>query len=84
MTDRDDLVECAVLMKLMVEGKIDSIRVPTNCLDVLSQHVFGMAIGRVWKADDMLALIRRSWAYRNIGGEEFYSVISYLTGRLCP
>ncbi|MEK6896580.1 MAG: ATP-dependent helicase [Nanoarchaeota archaeon] len=80
VTDRDDLVECAVLMKLMVEGKIDSIRVPTNCLDVLSQHVFGMAIGRVWKADDMLALIRRSWAYRNIGGEEFYSVISYLTG----
>jgi len=80
VTDRDDLVECAVLMKLMTEGKIDSIRVPTNCLDVLSQHVFGMAIGRVWQADEMLALIRKSWAYRNLSNEDFYSVISYLAG----
>jgi ATP-dependent helicase Lhr and Lhr-like helicase len=42
--DRDDLVECAVLLKSAIEKKIDNISVPKNCLDVLAQQIFGMAI----------------------------------------
>jgi len=42
--DRDDLVECSVIQKEMIEKKINKISFPKNCLDVLSQQIFGMAI----------------------------------------
>ncbi len=78
--DRDDLVECAVLMKHMIERKIDRAEVPCRALDVLAQHVFGMAITRVWKAEDILRIIRRSYCYRNLSREDFFDVVSYLAG----
>ncbi len=44
VTNRDDLVECSVLLKDAKEGKIDKINIPQNCLDVLAQHIYGMSI----------------------------------------
>jgi len=78
--DRDDLVECGVLMKDMIEGKIDSVHIPKNALDVLAQQIYGMAITRIWDADEMLRIIRRSYCYRDLSREDFLSVVSYLAG----
>ncbi|MCX8158750.1 MAG: ATP-dependent helicase [Candidatus Pacearchaeota archaeon] len=78
--DRDDLIECGVMRKGMIEGKIDLAEIPKNCLDVLSQQIYGMAITRVWNVDELLKLIRRSYCYENLTKEDFYSVISYLAG----
>lgn len=78
--DRDDLVECSVLLKDAIEGKIDKVQIPKNCLDVLSQQIYGMAIERIWKAGDMLRLIRQSYCYHELSTEDFYSVVSYLAG----
>src|SRR3989344_6035858 len=80
VTDRDDLVECAVLMKHMKEKIIDRVDIPQNALDVLAQHIYGMAISRVWNIDEMLALIRKSYCYYTLSKEDFMSVISYLSG----
>ncbi len=78
--DRDDLVECAILMKSMRDKKIDSVTIPQNALDVLSQQIFGMAISKVWDVEDMLAVVRKSYCYHNLSREDFFSVISYLSG----
>lgn len=78
--DRDDLVECSVLMKNMVEGKIDNVDIPKNCLDVLAQQIFGMAITQVWDVDEMLKVIRKSYCYENLSKEDFFDVVSYLAG----
>ena len=78
--DRDDLIECGILMKSMIEKKIDSASIPKNCLDVLSQQIYGMAISKVWNADEMLKLIRRSYCYRELKKDDFYDVVSYLAG----
>lgn len=80
VTDRDDLVECGVLMKNMVEGKIDEVQIPKNCLDVLAQQIYGMAITKIWKAEEMLKVIRRSYCYSDLKKEDFFDVISYLAG----
>ncbi len=80
VTDRDDLVECAVLMKHMKEKIIDRVDIPMNALDVLSQHIYGMAVSQVWNIDDVLKLIRKSYCYSNLSKEDFMSVISYLSG----
>ena len=78
--DRDDLIECAVIQKEMYEGKIDKIHFPKNALDVLSQTIFGMAINQPWKLEELLNLIRKSYCYRDLGKDDFLSVISYLSG----
>ncbi len=78
--DRDDLVECGILMKEMIEKKIDNAEIPKNALDVLAQQIYGMAISRIWDANDMLKVIRKSYCYENLSKEDFYSVISYLAG----
>ncbi len=78
--DRDDLVECGILMKEMVEGKVDRAEIPKNALDVLAQQIYGMAISKIWDVEEMLATIRRSYCYENLTREDFLDIISYLAG----
>ena len=78
--DRDDLVECSVLLKSAIEKKIDKIHIPENCLDVLAQQVFGMAIQNIWNTDDLLKLIKQSYPYRNLQRKDFDEIIKYLAG----
>ncbi len=78
--DRDDLVECSVLNKECFEKKIDKIYIPKNCLDVLSQQIYGMVIQRIWDINEMFLAIKKSYCYKNLSREDFMSVISYLTG----
>ena len=78
--DRDDLVECSIIQKEMIEGKIDLMQIPKNCLDVLSQQIYGMAINKNWNIDELLNTIRKSYCYSELSKEDFFSVISYLSG----
>ncbi len=79
--DRDDLVECAVLLKAAVEKKIDRIHVPKNALDVLAQQVHGMAIEQRWKAREMFKAIKQSYSYNNLEYGDFKEVVEYLSGK---
>lgn len=78
--DRDDLVECAVLTKEAVERKIDRIHIPQNCLDVLAQHLFGMAIEQVWDEKELFSVITQSYCYRTLQKKDFDELLSYLAG----
>jgi len=78
--DRDDLIESAVLSKEAIERKIDKIHIPKNCLDVLSQQIYGMAIQKIWDINEMFNLIKKSYCYADLSREDFMSVISYLAG----
>jgi ATP-dependent Lhr-like helicase len=78
--DRDDIVECGILMKEMIEKKIDKTQIPKNALDILAQQIFGMAISKIWDVNEMLQTIRKSYCYENLTKEDFLSVISYLAG----
>jgi ATP-dependent Lhr-like helicase len=78
--DRDDLVECSIIQKEMIEKKINKARFPKNCLDVLSQQIYGMAIYKIWKFDELLGLVRKSYCYSELPKNDFLDVISYLSG----
>ncbi len=78
--DRDDLVECSVLLKNALEKKIDKIHIPTNCLDVLAQQIDGMAVADKWKLEDVYKLIKRSYCYKDLNKKDFMEVINYLAG----
>ena len=80
VTDRDDLVECSVLLKNAKEGKIDKITIPANCLDVLAQHIYGMSIENPWDIDYAYDVIRKSYCYRDLTRDDYEDVLSYLGG----
>ncbi|WP_230972477.1 ATP-dependent helicase [Archaeoglobus neptunius] len=80
VVDQDDLIECTVLAEEARERRLDRIRIPKKCLDVLCQHVVGMAIEKVWTVDEALAVIRNAYPYRELTREEFLSVLRYLSG----
>ena len=81
VTDRDDLIECAVLLKSAIEKKIDRIHIPTNALDVLAQQIYGIAIQERINIKDLLKLIKNSYCYHNLTKKDFMEVIDYLTGK---
>ncbi len=81
VVDQDDLVECTVLAKEAMERRLDRIHIPKKPLDVLCQHIVGMAIEKKWKVDEALELIRRAYPYRNLTKKELIDVLKYLSGK---
>ncbi len=78
--DRDDLVECSVLLKAALEKKIDKIDIPTNCLDVLAQQVLGLALEEQRHLDEVLNIVRGSYNFHDLDRTRFKEIISYLAG----
>jgi len=78
--DRDDLIESSVMLKNVLERKIDKIHIPENCLDVLAQQIYGIAISDKIHIDSLFKLVKRSYSYRNLTKEDFMEVIKYLSG----
>jgi len=78
--DRDDLVECTVLAHNARNRRLDRVKIPQNPLDVLVQHLLGMALEKVWDVEEAYRLVRRAYPYRNLSFEDFISVLRYLAG----
>ncbi|MEM1575566.1 MAG: ATP-dependent helicase [Nitrososphaerota archaeon] len=78
--DRDDLIECAVMLKCALERHLDKIQIPKNCLDVLAQHIVGMALNKKWNIKDALKVIKRSYCYHDLNEETFKKLLHYLAG----
>jgi ATP-dependent Lhr-like helicase len=78
--DHDDLVECTVLTYEALNRRLDRIEIPEKPLDVLCQHVMGMAIEKKWRINDALSVIRSAYPYRNLTKKEFLDVLRYLSG----
>ncbi|WP_101294941.1 ATP-dependent helicase [Halegenticoccus soli] len=77
--DRDELVECAVMLKKAEEGFVDRVFVPENAYDVAAQHVYGMAINGVRPESEIRATLRRAYPYRDFSDERFERLFRYLT-----
>ena len=78
--DLDDLVEVAVMVKEAYRNHLDRARIPKNCLDVLAQHLLGMAITKKWKVDEAYELVKRSYCYHGLSKEDFVQVLRFLSG----
>ncbi len=79
--DRDDLVECALLLKAAVEKKIDRVHIPRGALDVLAQHIFGIAINEVTNVYALFHLLKKSYCYHTLIWEDYFEIIKYLSGQ---
>ncbi len=80
VVDRDDLLECSVLVKSAMERFIDRARIPKRPLDILAQHLVGMAVESKWNIDDAYRLVKRAYNFRDLSRDDFMAVLRYLAG----
>src|SRR5580700_11264568 len=97
VTTRDDLVECAALVRAIKHGDLDRLMIPEAPLDVLAQQIVAAcasgggqssqaevaapheAPDSGWDEDEMFALVRRAYPYRNLKRETFDSILEMLS-----
>jgi len=76
---RDDLVECAAMVRAVHDGELDRVTVPDAPLDVLAQQVVAeVSAEEEWGEDALLALVRRAYPYRGLERTKFTDVVEML------
>ncbi|HEU4657212.1 MAG TPA: DEAD/DEAH box helicase [Capillimicrobium sp.] len=82
---RSDLLECAVVTRLMREGRIEPTVVPRNALDVLAQQIVAIAASapddQPVAVDDLYALVTRTHSYAELPRTLLENVLDMLDGR---
>ncbi len=75
---RDDLVECAALLRSVRQGDLDRIVTHDAPLDVLAQQVTAELACREYAEDDLFRVVRRAWPYRALERGDFDAVVAML------
>ena len=77
---RGDLLESTVVASRMQDAALESIRVPENPLDVLSQQLVACCCQAPSSVDELEQLVRRAWSYRQLSRAALESVLDMLSG----
>jgi len=78
-TTRDELQECAALVRAIGHGDLDHIIIPDQPLDILAQQIVASCASGEWDEDELFALFRRAYPYRNLSREIYESVLEMLS-----
>jgi ATP-dependent Lhr-like helicase len=75
---RDDLIECAAMVRAVRDGELDRVLIPDKPLDVLAQQIVAEAAAEEWDEDALFELFRRAYPYRGLERAEFDEVVAML------
>src|SRR5450755_4766727 len=78
-TTRDELVECAAILRAIHQGDLDQLTLPDAPLDILAQQIVAACAADEWHEDDLFALVRRARNYRDLSRESFDKVLAMLS-----
>jgi ATP-dependent Lhr-like helicase len=78
---RTDLIGCAVTVRRMLSGDIETMRVPTNPLDVLAQHTVAACALEPLDADGWFDAVRRSAPFATLPRSAFEATLDLLSGK---
>src|SRR4030081_1257571 len=91
VTTRDDLLECAALVRAIRHGDLDRLMIPDAPLDVLAQQIVATCASQDatsggeagveadgWDENELFALVKRAYPYRNLTRETFDSILDML------
>ncbi|HET9180448.1 MAG TPA: DEAD/DEAH box helicase [Terriglobia bacterium] len=76
---RDDLVECAALVRAIRQGDLDRLEIPVAPLDILAQQIVAMCACEEWKEDELFLLVRRAYPYARLSRRDFDEMIAMLS-----
>jgi ATP-dependent helicase Lhr and Lhr-like helicase len=77
-TARDELVECAALLRGVRAGRLDAIVIPVAPLDILAQQLVAECAAASWSADELFGLVRRAAPYSGLSRADFDDVAEML------
>src|SRR5437870_5616784 len=75
---RDELIECAALLRATREGRLDRLIIPDKPLDILAQQIVAAAAGEEWDESDLYERVRSAYPYRDLTRAEFDPVVQML------
>jgi len=78
-TTRDELIECAALVRSIRAGGLDLLSIPEKPIDILAQQIVAETAAREWREDDLYELVKKAYPYRNLDRVEFDSIITMLS-----
>jgi len=77
--NRFEVFECLAAIADIRAGEIDDPPDFPGSLDVLAQHVVGMAISTPFAAESLYAEVREAWPYRALPRQAFDDVLDFVT-----
>jgi ATP-dependent Lhr-like helicase len=78
-TSRDELVECAALLRGVRAGRLDAILVPDRPLDIVAQQVVAECAAQEWSEDELFKLITGAAPFAGLPREDFDEVIEMVS-----
>jgi ATP-dependent Lhr-like helicase len=78
-TTRDELLECAALVRAVRRGDLDELAIPEAPLDVLAQQIVASCAAEEWQEDELFALVRRAYPYRALPRSDFDALLGMLS-----
>ncbi|MBI3596311.1 MAG: DEAD/DEAH box helicase [Nitrospirae bacterium] len=76
---RDELLECAALIRAVRAKRLDRIEIPKAPLDILAQQIVAASACEEWSEDEMFSLVRGAYPYRDLSRSDFEAVIEMLS-----
>ncbi len=78
-TTRDELLECAALVRAVRAGRLDRTVQPVAPLDILAQQIVAECSCEAWDEDALFALCRSATPYAALDRERFEQVLAMLS-----
>jgi ATP-dependent Lhr-like helicase len=78
-TSRDELVECAALLRGTKAGRLDAIVQPVGPLDIVAQQVVAECAAEEWCEDKLFDLIRGAAPFAKLSRRDFDDVVELVS-----
>jgi ATP-dependent Lhr-like helicase len=78
-TTRDELIECAALVRSIRQGELDRLEIPRNALDILAQQIVACCATEECGEDELFEMVAASWPYRTLRRSDFDAVVAVLS-----
>ena len=78
-TTRDELVECAALIRAIHRGNLDEILIPPHPKDILAQQIIAEVSAQEWDVDSLYQRYTRASPYRDLTRTAFDEIVALLT-----
>src|SRR5213083_1410853 len=75
---RDELIECAALVRATAERRLDRLVIPRHPLDILAQQIVAAVAADDWDEAALYELVRGAYPYRDLTRKDFDDVVQML------
>jgi ATP-dependent Lhr-like helicase len=77
-SNRFEYLECVSAISSIRENILDEINDKEGSLDVLAQHILGVACSKPFEVNELFTEIKNSWPYRNLQIKKFLEVLEFV------